>query len=277
MSGAGKEAAEVRIVKKGKQGHGGHHGGAWKVAYADFVTAMMAFFLVMWIMGLSQEVKSSVAGYFKDPVGFMKAVRAGNAPFETPNSKPGGNPAKPDPFDPWDRKRLAAAKEILEKIVASSPEFSQLKNHVDIKLTNEGLQINLLETRESMFFDAASAKIKPATRALLAKIASELRKMPNRIVIEGHTDPRPLSRGTPEYTNWELSADRANAARRVMEPLLLPRQIEEVRGYADRRPRDVKNPTHFSNRRVTIMVRAESPSIESVPGSQPSDLGPIFK
>ena len=244
----------IRVVKR-KGGHASHHGGAWKVAYADFVTAMMAFFLVMWIVGLNQSVKSAIAGYFKDPVKFMAEVKAGNAPFcisaMEGNSKAGA-PSREN--DATERAKLKAAKRTIEKIVAATPEFKEIRKYVDIKLVDEGLKIDLLEAKESLFFDSASAKIKPSTARLLSRMTEELRKLPNKVIIEGHTDSRPLNR-TDGYTNWELSADRSNSARHVMEASGLRRdQIAQVRGYADTQPRDPSNPAHFSNRRVSIVV-----------------------
>ena len=240
------KSAQIRIVKK-KKVHGGHHGGAWKVAYADFVTAMMAFFLVMWIVGLSQDVKENVAGYFEDPNAFAEAVAAGTNP---------GGPNTPGSADGQvqERERLKETKETIEKIVAATPEFSDLSKHIDIKLVDEGLMVDLLEAKESLFFDSASAKVKPNAERLLAKIAGELQKLPNKVIIEGHTDIRPLAR-TDGYTNWELSSDRALSARRVMQAAGLKKdQIAQVRGYAATQLREPKDPEHFSNRRVTIIV-----------------------
>lgn len=253
-----ESGSEIRIVKKKKKGgHGGHHGGAWKVAYADFVTAMMAFFLVMWIMGMSQDVKDAVAGYFKDPTGFMEAVKAGGgAPFSvagldegdpSKNQDKGGNSQA-------ERQKLGMVKDALKKIVSSNPQFKDIEQYVDIQLIDEGLRIDLLEAKESLFFDSASAHIKPGTQHLLTMIAKELGHLQNKVAIEGHTDSRPLTR-KPDYSNWELSADRANSARRVMEHAGLgSHQVTQVRGYADTQPRDPKNPEHFSNRRVSIIV-----------------------
>lgn len=248
-----KAVAEIRIIKRGKA-HAGHHGGAWKVAYADFVTAMMAFFLVMWIVGLSTDIKQAIAGYFKDPAGFMQAVKSGNAAFKTLGMDPkGADENPPQPNDEQERNRLAQAKKMIEKIIEGSPEFKDLKGFIDIKMVNEGLKIELLDAKQSLFFDSGSANVKPATRHLLSRMAGELGNLPNKVIIEGHTDSRPLNRGS--YTNWELSADRANAARHIMEGTGLKQgQIDQVRGYAATHPRDPKNPAHFSNRRVSIIV-----------------------
>ncbi len=251
MSPKQKPTEEIRVIKKAKK-HGGHHGGAWKVAYADFVTAMMAFFLVMWITGMSQEVKASVAGYFKDPKGFMEAVKAGNAPFSVPESK--GKDKKPSKLTKaQEMAKMEEAKKTIEKMVSNTPEFKNLKKHVDVKLTDEGLKIDLLETKQSLFFDEASARVRPEAAHLLSQVATELKKLPNKIIIEGHTDSRPLSRADG-YTNWELSADRANSARHIMSGVgMSDNQIAQVRGYAATQPRD-PDPSSPSNRRVTIVV-----------------------
>ncbi|MGQ9455522.1 MAG: flagellar motor protein MotB [Armatimonadota bacterium] len=245
----------VRIVKR-RSGHGGHHGGAWKVAYADFVTAMMAFFLVMWIVGLNQAVKDAIAGYFKDPVRFMAEVKAGNAPFSISSlegTAKKGAPGKE--FDANERAKLELTRRVIQKIVAATPEFKDIRKYVDIQLGSEGLRIELLEVKESLFFDSGSAKIKPHTAHLLTMITHELSKLPNKVIIEGHTDSRPLHRTDKGYTNWELSADRANSARRVMVAAGLRKdQLAQVRGYADTQPRVPGNPKHFANRRVTIVV-----------------------
>lgn len=286
------ESAGIRIVKR-KRNHGGHHGGAWKVAYADFVTAMMAFFLVMWIVGLSQEIKQAIAGYFKDPVAFMKAAEGGKAPFAAMLEGKAMAPAPPK-NESAERKGLEKAKKTIEQMMAGTPEFKKLKQYVDIKLTDEGLKIDLLEAKESLFFDSASAKIKPSTKSLIAKVSAELRKLPNRVILEGHTDSRPLNR-KDGYTNWELSADRANSARHVMEQAgVRADQIAQVRGLAATQPRDAAHPEHFSNRRVSIVVMmskamqsqqigdsvakpAISPGIDPAKAAKPASSGKLTK
>lgn len=249
---------EIRIIKR-KKAHAGHHGGAWKVAYADFVTAMMAFFLVMWITGMSQEVRQAVAGYFKDPEAFMKEVQSGNALFKVSDAQGGSisNRTKAS-YDTDERKVLKGAKEKLMKQVATNPEFSKMKDSIDMKLVDEGLRIDLIDDKQSLFFDSGSAKIRPKTADLLVVIARELKTLPNKIIITGHTDSRPLATG-PTYTNWELSSDRANAARRVMQNAGMgAEQIAQVRGYAATQPRDPAHPEHYSNRRVSIIVVMKS-------------------
>lgn len=253
MANKKESITEVRIIKRGRSG-GGHHGGAWKVAFADFMTAMMAFFLVMWIAGLSNEVKQSVAGYFKDPVGFMAAVQGGKSPFKTPGvgDSKGGKGVKTKTIM-TDAASLAKAKRSIEKMIQASPEFKKLKDSIDVHLVDEGLQIDLIDGQQNLFFDSGSAKVKPATGHLLSEISVRLSQLSNKLIIEGHTDKRPLS-SRAGYTNWELSADRANAARTLMErDGLRPGQVDQVRGYAATHPRN-KDPYHYSNRRVSIIV-----------------------
>ena len=252
----------VIIVKKPKRGdHGGHHGGAWKVAYADFVTAMMAFFLVMWLVAQSQGVRQAVAGYFKDPGIFD--YQKGNAPIAG-----GGVPFDPKPVPRLkdspegvtivvkDQETLAKTAGKLKDMLGQIPEFRKLGKQVDIQLTAEGLRIELLESGEGTFFDTGSPTPKPETERILAAVAAELGKLANHIVLEGHTDSRRYSNGTG-YTNWELSADRANAARRVMERNGLRQdQVQGVRGYADTRLRVLDGPLDARNRRVSIIVQS---------------------
>lgn len=257
--GMGKDNPPIiRIVRKKQVVR--HHSGAWKVAYADFVTALMAFFLVMWIVGLSKPVREAIEAYFKDPIGFSRAVRHGRSPFATgdamgiltggaapiPVGKGGGVKSKEEQL----REVQQAIVEEMERL----PELKSLRDSVSVTLTREGLRIELIEKRSSLFFDSGSAKLKPHTRHLLGVIAKQLRDVNNPIVIEGHTDSLPLV-SEPHYSNWELSADRANAARRAMEASgLRPRQVLAVRGYADRKPLRPRDPRHYSNRRVSILV-----------------------
>lgn len=247
-----EKSAEIRIVKK-KIIAGGHHGGAWKVAYADFVTAMMAFFLVMWICGMTPKVKSAVAGYFKDPVAFMEAVKAGNVPFSVGVPKGGGKTSVMNTAAA-ERLKIKNTMKAIEATLASTPEFKNISKYVDIKIVNDGLEVDLLDGQKGLFFDPASAKVKPLTRKLLGLMAKDLSKLPNKVIFEGHTDNRPLAR-KDGYTNWELSADRANSARQVMVSAgLREDQVAQVRGYAATRPRVPNDPSHFSNRRVSIIV-----------------------
>ncbi|PJA27135.1 MAG: hypothetical protein CO189_07900 [candidate division Zixibacteria bacterium CG_4_9_14_3_um_filter_46_8] len=252
-----KQLAPVIVKKKGK--HDGHHGGAWKVAYADFVTAMMAFFLVMWIVGQSEQVKQSVAGYFNDPVGFKKnknsAVLKGAGPSVIDKKK----------LSESERlKEEAAAKNKLEKArneimakLEQLPEFKMLKENIEIEMTAEGLRIQLIESSNksgSTFYDLGSMNLNNEGKAILTAITKELVKLDNNVVLEGHTDSRAYVLENT-YSNWELSTDRANGARKLMEDTGLARgRIEAVRGYADKRPRISENPLDPRNRRISIIV-----------------------
>ncbi len=254
----------VIVIKKIKKGHGGHHGGAWKVAYADFVTAMMAFFLVMWIVGLSKPVKESVAAYFHDPAGFMKTMNKGKAPPST-SALDGSSIGRPGPIfaksgDEQKHKeeeielKFKSVQDAIEKDLKKNPEFSGLKDSIQVHLTNEGLRIELMEKTSSMFFDSGKADLKPRTERLIKLISKELVKLNNPIIIEGHTDSHKLN-GPDGYSNWELSTDRANTARRAMESSgIKDKNVLAVRGYADKKLLNPTNPMHFSNRRVSILV-----------------------
>jgi chemotaxis protein MotB len=252
-SGGGSHQPVIIVKKKGHGKHG-HHGGAWKVAYADFVTAMMAFFLVMWIVGQSDEVKAGVAGYFRDPVVFAAGGR-GVLPGAETGTRGGGAPDHP-PDVAAANAALEHAAEELRRALAVLPDFELLKDQVDITVTEEGLRIELREAPDGGFFDSGSAMVKAPTVALLKVIAEQLKNLPNRVALEGHTDSRPYSAEAGTYSNWELSADRANAARRVMqEGGLGAQQVEAVRGFADTRLRRPDAPLDPGNRRISIVVR----------------------
>jgi chemotaxis protein MotB len=259
MSGAHTEPTEPRIIKKKKVQGGGAHGGAWKVAYADFVTAMMALFIVLWIMSQSQSIRQNVAQYFKNPGllpganGLMETSDMGG---EIPTPGHSQELQLPTPIKPdlaVERSSLEEAKKRITEVIAQLPELSRLKDQVALEITEDGLRIELLDKENSHFFDLGSANLKPETQELLKLIAQEVGKLPNHITVEGHTDSRPY--GTKSYTNWELSADRANAAQRLMEDDgIRPGQVTSVKGCADRQLRNPADPLDFQNRRVTILV-----------------------
>jgi chemotaxis protein MotB len=230
--------APIIIVRK-KGGHGAHHGGAWKVAYADFVTAMMALFIVLWLMHTSPEVQKAVGGYFKDPAGTGK--RTGTAV---------GGSGEGITVSKLDMKDL---KEKLEQAIEKKPEFKKLKENIEITITSEGLRVELIETEKGIFFESGESAPTPLGQDLLRQLAGELSKLKNPILIEGHTDSKAY--GSLSYTNWELSADRANAARRYMQQAGLgAEQIKQIRGFADQQLRNPANPQDPANRRVTIIV-----------------------
>ena len=252
----------VRIVVKKKKGHGGHHGGAWKVAYADFVTAMMALFIVLWIVGQNNSVKSAVSAYFKDPTVFTQGSGgAGILPDGAPKQQPA-----PSTSAPAEMETLKAEAKKIENVISSTPAFSKFKDKVQVTLTKDGLRIELVEDTTGLFFDVGSAQVKAETVQLLAMIAAEIGKLPNKVVIEGYTDARPYT--GMGYSNWELSTERANAARKILEEKGLKRdQILEVRGFADRNLKHPDKPTDASNRRVSILVAtSQTQSPETIPG-----------
>lgn len=258
MAGSQPEPAEPRIIKKKKIFQGGH-GGAWKVAYADFVTAMMALFIVLWIMSQSQAIRQNVAQYFKNPgllPGAMGLLETSDVGGQMPTPGHSQELQTPSPITPdltTERGALEEVKKRITEIIAQLPELSRLKDQVALEITDEGLRIELLDLDNSHFFDLGSANLKGETQNLLKLIAQELGKVPNRITVEGHTDSLPY--GSKNYTNWELSADRANAARRLLESTGTGAgQITSVRGYADRQLRYPNDPNNVQNRRVSIIV-----------------------
>ncbi len=237
----------VIIIKK-KAGHGGHHGGAWKVAYADFVTAMMALFIVLWLLNTSKPVKEAVAGYFKDPAG--TAGKMGSTKVGT---------AEALAITKDDMPKL---REELEKAIRRVPNFDKIKDQIEMTITPEGLRIELLETETGTFFEVGNSAPSDNGKELLSLLAQELGKLPNHLSIEGHTDSKPYAGGR-EYGNWELSTDRANAARRLMQhDGLRGDQVSQVRGYANQMLRSPAQPLDASNRRISVIVQ----NVEPKPG-----------
>jgi chemotaxis protein MotB len=252
----------VRIVVKKKKGHGGHHGGAWKVAYADFVTAMMALFIVLWIVGQSNAVKNAIAAYFKDPTVFTQGSGgAGILPDGAPKQQP-----IPQASTPSDMETLKAEGKKIEDTISATPAFSKFKDKVQVTVTKDGLRVELVENATGLFFDVGSAQIKTETIQLLTMIAGEIGQLPNKVIIEGYTDARPYT--GIGYSNWELSTERANTARKILEEKGLKRdQILEVRGFADRNLKHPDKPLDASNRRVSILVAtSQIQTPESIPG-----------
>jgi chemotaxis protein MotB len=229
------------IIIKKKVSHGGHHGGAWKVAYADFVTAMMALFIVLWLMNSSKQIQEAVGGYFKDPTGTAKQVGSDQS-------------GTSDNFV-LSRDNMEQLKEQLQKAIKEVPKFDMLKNHIDMTVTNEGLRIELSESASGTFFESGKAQISEGGSELLIVLAERLGKLPNKLAIEGHTDSKPYAEGS-NYGNWELSSDRANAARRLLQlhGIRLD-QITQVREFADQRLRKPTDPLDPANRRISLIVQ----------------------
>lgn len=230
----------IIIIKK-KGGHGGHHGGAWKVAYADFVTAMMSLFIVLWLLSSSKPVQEAVGGYFRDPSGTA--------------DKKGSAVAGAGENFILTKDNMPKLKGQLEDKIREMNDFEKLKNHIEMTVTNEGLRIELSESAAGTFFDSGSPKLNADGHELVIALAQELSKLPNKLSIEGHTDSKPYA-ATGNYSNWELSTDRANAARHLMQTNGIgPEQITQVRGFADQRLRKSDNPLDPSNRRISIIVQ----------------------
>jgi chemotaxis protein MotB len=258
MSDSEKNVIIRKVVKRG--GHDGHHGGAWKVAYADFVTAMMALFIVLWIIAHNANVRDSVAQYFRDPGAVHKNASGGV--LDGVNSIKPFTDAQPAQPAVQPRKaevdRLRQEGENLVETIASLPDLHKFKDQIQVSITKEGLRIELIEQSEGLFFDIGSARMKPDAVKLLKLIASRVGAYPNHLLVEGHTDSRPYSGAG--YNNWDLSTDRANAARRVLEEGgVAERQISSVNGYADKRLKNPGRPLDYSNRRVAILVAFATP------------------
>ncbi|MGI6369125.1 MAG: OmpA family protein [Ignavibacteria bacterium] len=279
------------IIKKIKKAAHGHHGGAWKVAYSDFVTAMMAFFIVMWILAQGEETKAGVAEYFNDPSQFDIFTGQKTSPIDMHEfpakggGKGEGKGSEPKSFT-WSfsegedqdttlkieqslmqamQDSVAAAEKVqqvsndirqtVSELRGKSLEMQDLVSSLSIEIAPEGLQIELIESQDNHFFEIGSAKLKPAAVQILSQLAKKIGMLPNPIEIAGHTDSRKYS--SPSiYSNWELSTDRANAARKVLEQNgTWNGQIITVAGYADKKLKNESNPFDVSNRRVSILVK----------------------
>jgi len=229
------------IIFKKKAGHGGHHGGAWKVAYADFVTAMMSLFIVLWLLNSSKKVQDAVGGYFKDPTGTSKKI--------------GSTMAGASDNLTLTKQDMPKLKNQLEQRIRQMKDFEKLKSHVEMTVTSEGLRIELLESASGTFFESGSPKLNSDGRDLLITLAQELGKLPNKLSIEGHTDSKSYAM-SGNYGNWELSSDRANAARRLMQANGVGAgQVTQVRGFADQLLRKLDSPLDPSNRRISLIVQ----------------------
>lgn len=238
------EVESIALVPTRRVVSEGRHGGAWKVAYADFVTALMALFIVLWMMNSGAKVKESVQGYFRDPKGYARRLGAG-----------AGSTGEGLPVD---RKNVRNVQEQIETAFRKMPEFRFIRNNVLFSVTGEGLRIDLLESEQGMFFVTGNQTPTPNGEHLLKVLAEELGNMPNQLVVEGHTDARPFRNSTPSshYSNWELSSDRANAARRILHASgVRPEQVVETRGYAEQHLLDPSDPNNPRNRRVSVVVK----------------------
>lgn len=255
-----EEKKPRRRVKKARA-HAGHHGGAWKVAYADFVTAMMALFLVLWLVSQADtKLKQAIANYFRSP-GVFDSMAGGILAQAKKISKTPENLTSKD-----DEQALFSVAQALQKQFSTRPEFSRYKDQVKIDVTDEGLRIQLIDKADKVAFASGSSDLTTDAQAILTEIATGICSLPNKINIGGHTDSR-IFPSTNGYTNWELSADRANAARRILESNCVKSdQIHRIVGFADTEPMVPDDPYSPANRRISITVLRLVQPAESTPG-----------
>ncbi|WP_293775559.1 flagellar motor protein MotB [uncultured Oxalicibacterium sp.] len=266
------------IVKRIKKGGGGHHGGAWKIAYADFVTAMMAFFLLMWLLGsTSKGDLQGIADYFANPLKVSMAGGSGSGDAtsviqgggkdltridgqmkkgEDDNATKKFNlKAAEEELAKAEGRRLRALKERIEQAIASVPSLQQYKNQLLLDITTEGLRIQIVDEKNRPMFALARAELQPYTKVILHEIAKTLNDIPNKISLSGHTDATPYSSGERSYSNWELSSDRANASRReLIAGGLQEDKVLRVVGLSSAVLFDTANPLNPVNRRISIIV-----------------------
>jgi chemotaxis protein MotB len=303
MAGDSKKLQPI-IIKRVKKGGHGAHGGAWKIAYADFVTAMMAFFLLMWLLGSTTEGdKKGIADYFSTPLRVSMfssgsgsgdsshVVKGGGTDLSRQNGqvKKGEIEVKHQTVNlaamraeqkRAEMARLEMLKQHIEKMIEARPNFDALKNQIRLDMTADGLRIQIVDAQNRPMFDSGSAVVKPYMRELLQEIGSVLAEVPNRLTLEGHTDAQPFAddRSGMGYGNWELSSDRANASRRELVAGGLPKErVLRVQGLASSVPFEREDPLAPSNRRISIIVMnrdAEDrffnkPSPETAPAEPP--------
>ncbi|MBD1551809.1 flagellar motor protein MotB [Pseudomonas typographi] len=264
------------IIKRVKRFAAGHHGGAWKIAFADFATAMMAFFLVLWLLSnATPEQKLAIAGYFKDPIGFTEGgspyvIDLGGSPQLAPDHtlNPDTNEAPPRPeaqnqltpdqaeniAEKVEKDRLELLLQELQNKIDQNPQLAKFKDQILIEITQDGLRIQIMDAENRPMFDLGSARLKPYFEDLLLAMADTIKEVPNKVSISGHTDAKPYS-AAGDFGNWELSANRANAARRALVAGSYPEgQVARVVGYGSSALFDRNNPLNPINRRIDITV-----------------------
>jgi len=267
------------IIKRIKKAAHVAHGGAWKIAYADFVTAMMAFFLLMWLLGSTSEGdKKGLSDYFQSPLKVAMQGGAGAGASQSVINGGGndltqtaGQAKRGDGADARARKmsgnqdKVARAKADAQKlaqlsakisgIISGTPKLAEFSDQIKLTITPDGLQIQIVDDQKRPMFDSGSASVKPYMREILQLIGSALADVDNKLSLEGHTDQTPYGSGARGYSNWELSADRANATRRELVAVGLPdEKIARVMGLASSVLLDTENPRGASNRRISITV-----------------------
>jgi chemotaxis protein MotB len=260
-----KSKKTIIVVKKAAH-HAAHHGGAWKVAYADFVTAMMAFFLVMWLVTQTDGVRQSIAGYFRDPINFSEHANSSGIldgsnnivlPIESerPDASITKNADEPTPEQ--------AAQEIREALKSMAGELSS--GQIEVQVNERGLLIQLMDARNAVFFDLGSATLSPTGEEAITLIARSISRLGLDVVVEGHTDGLPYQ-NREGYSNWELSTDRANSTRRLLERCGVdPNRIKSVQGFAATRLRIPGHPEDPRNRRIAILVYRKFSPLDASP------------
>ena len=278
MAGDAKKLQPI-IIKRVKKGGHGHHGGAWKIAYADFVTAMMAFFLLMWLLGSTTEGdKKGIADYFQSPLK-VALLNSGSGAGDASHVLKGGGEdvtrsggqVKRGEIEAQRKTvnlkalkaeqvraeiaRLEQLKAKVEQKIDQNPKLAALKSQIRLDMTADGLRIQIVDENQRPMFTSGSAVVQPYMRELLREIGTVLAEVPNRLTLEGHTDAAPFAGGALGYGNWELSADRANASRRELTAGGLPEdRMLRVQGLAASLPFEPKDPLAASNRRISIIV-----------------------
>ena len=278
MSGDSKKLQPI-IIKKVKKGGHAVHGGAWKIAYADFVTAMMAFFLLMWLLGSTTDGdKKGIADFFNSPLKVSmlgggsgsgdssSVVKGGGTDLSRTSGqvKAGEIEAKRKTVQlkalradqrRAEVSRLEALKKRVEDVLASDPKLAAINSQIRLEMTRDGLRIQIVDELNRPMFDSGSSVVKPYMRELLREIGGVLAEVPNRLTLEGHTDAQPFGAGDRGYSNWELSSDRANASRRELGLGGLPEdRMLLVQGLASSVPFDPADPYGPANRRISIIV-----------------------
>jgi chemotaxis protein MotB len=265
-----KERDQPIIIKKKKGGGHGHHGGAWKVAFADFMTAMFAMFLVLWLVNQSTDVRDAVANYFRDPIGWDSGGQRTVGNLRSVQARPQRSPERGALRSAGSRSKLESIARTIRQQIDANQRLHNARSNVTIEMIAEGLRISLTEDPNTTFFDTGSAHLKDQATEVLMVVGAELATMSNRIMIEGHTDSRPYGRSN--YSNWELSTDRAHEARRILISAGLPDpNVYQVRGFADRDLLVPEEPNSPRNRRITITVldpEAPLPSTPSAPAAE---------
>ncbi|TRX74014.1 flagellar motor protein MotB [Pseudomonas mangiferae] len=288
------------IVKRVKKSAAGHHGGAWKIAFADFATAMMAFFLVLWLMSsATPEQKKAISGYFQDPIGFTESaspyvIDLGGTPTPAPDrtlnpelkDAPNAQEAATDSVhkdqvdpkqvetlaDQMERERLELLLQELQNKVEENPELKRFKDQILFEITQDGLRIQIMDAANRPMFDLGSARLQPYFEDILLSMADTIKAVPNKVSISGHTDAKPFAgTGPGGFGNWELSASRANAARRTLITGGYPEdQVARVVGYASSALFDREDPLNPVNRRIDITVLTKKAE-RDIKGEQSGD------